>query len=84
MLYSSAVPHKRRKEFFERIQSEEFDKVVDDILPEKNESKLKKMIQPLWDRNLFFTKLIKRYRSRERLEERLVKNIPESARGEMR
>jgi len=84
MLYSSAVPHKRRKEFFERIQSEEFDKVVDDILPEKNEGKLKKMIQPLWDRNLFFTKVIKRYKSRKRLEERLVRNIPEAARGEMR
>ena len=83
MLYSSAVPHKKRTEFFEKLGSIPFDQLVDEMVPAKQPGKKQRILE-LLDRIGIRMEFLRGKSRNRKLQERLKTEIPITARGEMR
>lgn len=83
MLYRSAIPHKKRTEFFEKLGSVPFDQLVDEMVPAKQLGKKQKILEQL-DRFGIRMEILRRKNRNRKLKERLEEKIPITARGEIR
>lgn len=83
MIYSSAIQNSNREEFFNLIDKESFDKVVEKFFPTKGKTK-KQFLKQLLDVLDIDLGVLRRIAKKRKLIKRLKRTIPNNSLGEIR
>ena len=83
MIYKSAAAHPKRQEFFERLDCESFESVVDSMLPHKPVNLKNRLLDVLGCMGIRLEKMRKKSRE-QRINLLLSNTIPDNALGEMK